>query len=146
MTDLQTITASEIEERKSAANDLHLQGYNCAQCVICNTCDLAGVNKEDVFKLAEGLGAGLGARSEVCGCISGGALAFGALVSAGFGEEVTKKDTYQLSAALVKAFQDEYGCTTCSDLLQQGPTCGEYIMYSVEKTIEIMKAWQDGTL
>ena len=38
----------------------HDKGYNCAQAIACTYCDLVGMDEETMFKVAEGLGLGVG--------------------------------------------------------------------------------------
>ena len=55
------------------------QGYNCAQAVTLAFAEEMGVEKEMAAKMASSFGGGLGRLREVCGCVSGMALAAGAL-------------------------------------------------------------------
>ena len=57
-------------ERAKLAQDFHNQGYNCAQAVVCAYCDLAGLDRETAYKMAEGFGFGMGCM-EMCGALSG---------------------------------------------------------------------------
>ena len=38
----------------------HDKGFNCAQAVACTYCDLLGYKEEDVFRMTEGFGLGMG--------------------------------------------------------------------------------------
>ena len=48
----------------------HDKGYNCAQAVACSFCQEFGVAEEEMFRIAEGFGLGMG-MMEVCGALSG---------------------------------------------------------------------------
>ena len=48
----------------------HDQGYNCAQAVACSFCEEFGVDREEMFKIAEGFGFGMGIM-DMCGALSG---------------------------------------------------------------------------
>ena len=48
----------------------HDKGYNCAQAVACSFCKEFGVDEEEMFRIAEGFGLGMG-MMEVCGALSG---------------------------------------------------------------------------
>ena len=47
----------------------HDQGYNCAQAVACSFCEEFGVDREEMFKIAEGFGFGMGIM-DMCGALS----------------------------------------------------------------------------
>ena len=55
------------------------QGYNCAQAVTLAFADEMGLDEDSAAKLASSFGGGLGRLREVCGCVSGMALAAGAM-------------------------------------------------------------------
>ena len=65
------------DERLRKAEELFLQGYNCAQAVSCACAGDCGVPSELVVKLATGFGAGMGRTQETCGAVSGAILALG---------------------------------------------------------------------
>lgn len=46
----------------------HDKGYNCAQAVACSFCQEFGVAEEEMFRIAEGFGLGMG-MMEVCGAL-----------------------------------------------------------------------------
>ena len=48
------------------AISLHDQGYNCAQAVACTFCKEFGVDEQEMFRIAEGFGLGMG-MMEMCG-------------------------------------------------------------------------------
>ena len=52
----------------------HDKGYNCAQAVACTYCDLFGYKEEDVFRMTEGFGLGMGCMAGTCGALSGAVL------------------------------------------------------------------------
>ena len=51
------------------AISLHDQGYNCAQAVACTFCKEFGVDEQEMFRIAEGFGLGMG-MMEMCGGLS----------------------------------------------------------------------------
>ena len=48
------------------AISLHDQGYNCAQAVACSFCKEFGIDEDEMFRIAEGFGLGMGCM-EMCG-------------------------------------------------------------------------------
>ena len=102
--------------RKDNAVALHKKGYNCAQAVACNYCDLFGIDEETVFRMTEGFGFGCGMK-EICGAISGAIAVIGMNNSSGNIERgVTKKGTYDLTSALGKKFEEKNGSMICREL------------------------------
>ena len=55
----------------------HDKGFNCAQAVACTYCDLLGYKEEDIFRMTEGFGAGMGGMQATCGALSGAVLLAG---------------------------------------------------------------------
>ena len=55
----------------------HDKGYNCAQAVACTYCDLFCYKEEDVFRMTEGFGLGMGCMAGTCGALSGAVLLAG---------------------------------------------------------------------
>ena len=72
------------------------QGYNCCQAVACAYCEELGIKEEDVFRLTEGFGLGMGGLRDTCGAVTGMFLVISLANSAGDMEHPlkTKMDTY----------------------------------------------------
>ena len=85
----------------------HDKGYNCAQAVACSFCQEFGVAEEEMFRIAEGFGLGMG-MMEVCGALSGMMMIIGLENSVGEPEKgrLTKGDTYRKVKEYVKKFQE----------------------------------------
>ena len=94
------------------------QGYYCAQAVTLAFAEEMGVEKEMAAKMASSFGGGLGRLREVCGCVSGMALAAGALY--GYSEPEAKEekaDHYALIQKLANEFKERNGSIICRELL-----------------------------
>lgn len=105
-----------METRVQKAIDLHHQGYNCAQAVVCAYCDLFGMDEETAFKASEAFGFGMG-QMEVCGALSGACMLAGIKNSGGLGAVgKTKADTYKINRTLAKAFREKAQSTICREL------------------------------
>ena len=101
----------------------HDKGYNCAQAVACTYCDLFGYKEEDVFRMTEGFGLGMGCMAGTCGALSGAVLLAGLKNSDGqINAPKTKGKTYKLSRQLLERFQERCGSTICAEL--KGVTTG----------------------
>jgi len=94
------------------------EGYNCAQAVTLAFAEEMGVEKEMAARMASSFGGGLGRLREVCGCVSGMALAAGALY--GYSEPKAKEekaDHYALIQKLANEFKEKNGSIICRELL-----------------------------
>ena len=74
----------------------HDKGYNCAQAVACSFCEEFGIDQEEMFRIAEGFGFGMGIM-DMCGALSGMMMVIGLENSVGDPEKgkLTKGDTYK---------------------------------------------------
>ena len=83
--------------RQNHAMELHEKGYNCAQAVACSFCQDFGVEEEEMFRIAEGFGFGMG-MMEMCGALSGMMMIMGLAGSVGNPEKgpITKGRTLSL--------------------------------------------------
>ena len=86
---MQLQTEMNIRRRKNImstkaeyAISLHDQGYNCAQAVACTFCKEFGVDEQEMFRIAEGFGLGMG-MMEMCGALSGMMMVIGLAGSVG---------------------------------------------------------------
>ena len=83
------------------ARTLFLEGYNCAQAVLCAFDDMTGLDRETSARLASSFGGGMGRMREVCGACSGMFMVIGLL----FGEGTETDD--KLKAEHYKRIQKE---------------------------------------
>lgn len=119
-----------IEERKQKAKELHGRGYNCAQCVVMAFGDITGIEDEISARMAMGLGGGVGAQGEICGVITGMAIADGLMGSADPSEKPAANKR-------VRAMSEEFkgrncGMCRCWDLKKGGRSCDDLIAEGVE--------------
>lgn len=96
----------------------HRQGYNCAQAVACAFAEELGIDESILYRMCEGLGAGIGNGNGVCGALSGAAVVVGSMNSNGDIENAgaTKASTYKLVGALQKQFLDKTGSIICKEI------------------------------
>lgn len=111
-----------MEERVQQALANHKKGYNCSQSVACAFCDLVGVDEDEMFRLMEGFGLGMGCMSGTCGALSGAVALAGMKNSAGCRNPVSKRETYALAGEMMKKFAGKNGSVICGDL--KGITTG----------------------
>lgn len=51
---------------KEIAVEKFKKGYNCCQAVACAYCGELGVKEEDMFRITEGFGSGMGGLKDTC--------------------------------------------------------------------------------
>lgn len=92
--------------------------YNCCQAVICAYCEACGIEDQDIFKMTEGFGLGMGGLKDTCGAVTGMFMAIGMENSAGEKEDPrkTKIDTYQQIREAAEHFHDSCGSIYCREL------------------------------
>lgn len=103
--------------KKEQALEYHKKGYNCCQAVACTFCPDFGVSEEEMFKISEGFGFGMG-MMEVCGAVTGMFMAIGLDNSVGNLEKgtSTKADTYKKVKAYAQKFKDKNQSILCREL------------------------------
>lgn len=106
-----------MSDRISKALANHDKNFNCCQSVACAYCDLVGVDEATMFKAGEAFGLGMGGMNGTCGAIAGAVLLAGFKnSSANLEHPDSKANTYKLSAAILKAFEEKNGATLCREL------------------------------
>ena len=94
------------------------QGYNCSQAVTLAFAEEMGLDVDTAAKMASSFGGGLGRLREICGCVSGMALAAGAMF--GYSDPKAreeKADHYALIQKLAEEFKVKNGSIICRELL-----------------------------
>ena len=100
------------------ARSLFLQGYNCAQAVVCAFGDVTGLDIDAAARMASSFGGGLGRLREVCGTVSGAALVLG--IAKGYADPTdfeAKKAHYHLVQEFARRFREQNGSIVCRELL-----------------------------
>ena len=106
------------DECLQKAEELFLQGYNCAQAVGYACAGNCGVPPELVVKLATGFGAGMGRAQETCGAVGGAILALGLRGGRALGDDKARtEETYGKVQALLRDFAALHGSCNCRELL-----------------------------
>lgn len=128
------------------AERMHADNFNCAQSVACALGSAFGIDEDLCFRLAEGLGGGLGSHTETCGALLGGAMAMGLGRSNGPTNPTSKLATYQLSIKLGERFRERYGTTVCQEIRAQDhsganplPICRQCILDALEASIDVLE-------
>jgi C_GCAxxG_C_C family probable redox protein len=94
------------------------EGYNCSQSVLFGFSEELNINKDMALRIANGFGAGMGRKQEVCGAISGAIMVLGLLYGRSENEGKEKQErTYAKVQDLMDEFKKEYGTVNCRELL-----------------------------
>ena len=103
--------------RVEKALEFHHKGYNCAQAVLCAFSDITDFTEDQLFRISEGFGFGMGTQG-VCGAVSGMVFLAGLEKSLGANEipDTNKKESYKLAGELIKEFQDKNKSIICAEI------------------------------
>jgi C_GCAxxG_C_C family probable redox protein len=101
------------------AMEKFMGGFNCAQSVLHAYAPELHFDPDLALRIANGFGAGMGRKQEVCGAVSGAIMVIGLLYGRGEhdGAERTEK-TYATVRNLIDAFTEKYGSISCKQLLE----------------------------
>ena len=104
--------------RCEKAVENHKRGCNCAQAVACVFADKLGYSEDEIFRLTEAFGGGMGGTQGVCGAVSGMVLVAGGVKSHGIDKlpETNKKESYDFGRELMEKFQAKVGSIICSEI------------------------------
>ena len=100
----------------------HARGYNCAQAVVCAFADKTGFTEDQLFRLSEAFGGGMGGTRGVCGAVS--AMVFLAGLEKSLGADAlpstNKAESYCFAAKLMAEFESKNKTILCSRLKGEG--------------------------
>ena len=108
------------------AKELFLQGYNCAQAVLCAFCGEIGMDMETAARISSSFGGGMGRMREVCGACSGCFMAAGLLW--GYDDPKAREEKaahYARIQQLAQQFREINGAIVCRELLGNPGTSPE---------------------
>ncbi len=120
---------------------LHGEGCNCAQSVLCALEEYTGLDMQTAKAVSALFGGGVRC-GEVCGAVSGAAMAIGAVLSADGNGAPTAPAVAQCQS-LTGDFKKEYGCIRCAELVKAAggkQRCPEFIAYCANHAAEILEA------
>ena len=110
-----------MSKKTERAQQLHEQGYGCAQAVLTAFAGDFGLDESLSLKLATGFGSGMGRMCEVCGALTGAfmviGLKYGKEKSDGTRYGTETETTYRLVADLAGKFQEKNGSIYCRKLI-----------------------------
>lgn len=106
------------------AEALFQEGYNCCQAVFLACTEDLGLDTETRAKLASSFGGGVAGMRQVCGTVSGMAMALG--LREGYSsptDKTGKAAQYAAFQALADKFKEENGSIICRELLGLDENC-----------------------
>ena len=103
--------------RVEKALENHEKGYNCAQAVLCAFADMTDFSEDELFRISEAFGFGMG-RRDVCGAVSAMTFLAGLKNSCGVDAlpDTNKKESYALSKELIDAFETKNKSVICAEI------------------------------
>lgn len=100
------------------AEELFLDGYNCAQAVIGAFCEDMNMPFETAMKISSSFGGGMGRMREVCGACSGMFMVAGMLYGYDAPETGSvKAEHYKLIREMAEKFREANGSIICREIL-----------------------------
>lgn len=104
-------------DRVEKALENHHKGYNCAQAVICAFADVTDYTEDQLFRLSEGFGFGMGTQG-TCGAVSAMVFLAGLKKSRGVDAipETNKKESYELARELINSFEEKNKSIICKEI------------------------------
>lgn len=107
--------------KREKAVENHKKGCNCAQAVACVFADRLGYSEDEIFRLTEAFGGGMGGTQGVCGAVSAMVFVAGGIKSYGADKlpETNKKESYNFACNLMERFQSKIGTIICREIKDQ---------------------------
>lgn len=111
------ILGDKIMIRKELAVEKHKKGYNCAQAVLCAFADMTDFEENELFRLSEAFGGGMGTKG-VCGAVSAMVFLAGLKNSKGLDSlpASNKIESYASAKKLIEAFEKKNGTIICEKI------------------------------
>ena len=107
-----------MESRRQEAMDNFRKGYNCTQAVVLAHADLIGIDTDQLLKLSQSFGGGMGRLRQVCGTVSAMFMVAGMITgSPDPADRESKKKNYEAVQRLAAAFEKKNGSIICRQLL-----------------------------
>jgi C_GCAxxG_C_C family probable redox protein len=93
-------------------------GFNCSQSVLTAFCNEFGLQDEPAFRVACGLGGGMGRMAKTCGAVTGAFMVIGLKYGqTQKDDKAAKEKTYELVKTFADIFAKEHGSIECRELL-----------------------------
>lgn len=104
-------------ERRNKALALFDNGYSCAQAILIAFADAGGIEEKTAFRIAAGLGGGVGRTQNICGAINAGAIVLGLRHGNYTPDDLEAKNRLaEMVGQYVNECRKELGATQCLEL------------------------------
>lgn len=102
---------------KEAGNLFAKEGYSCSEALVLAFDRCAGLNSQDIPRIATGFGAGIGRKGSLCGALTGGIMILGLRTGRMEAEDVSAKEkTLEAAGKYYDMFQSEFGSVFCKSV------------------------------
>jgi C_GCAxxG_C_C family probable redox protein len=108
-------------------------GLNCSQSVLSAYGPALGLDEETCIRIAAPFGGGIGHVQEVCGAVSGAAMAIGLKHGEGTEQRDKRDRIIEITQEFIKEFKKQKGTILCRDLLGCDISTKEGLMHAREK-------------
>lgn len=133
-------------QKEQQAYDYFSGGYNCAQSVFAAFHEEMGLDEELALKLMMPMGGGVARLREICGAVTGAAMALGMLRDVKPDDRAAKFAIYDQVQKKIAVFKQQYGSVICRDLInlrgddpEKTYSCADYVRFCarlVEEELE----------
>ncbi len=116
----------EKEKIKEIVYGNYAKGFHCAEAIVNTIHELFPDCSEYGCKTASGFCGGIGkCKQDICGALSGGVIALGAMFGRNEGDRDISKLVF-LSAKFRRSFAEEFSSTVCKDVVENIANRPEY--------------------
>lgn len=105
--------------RVEKADNYFKQGFNCSQSVLAAFSDLLKIDENDLLRLSEGFGGGMGKLQKTCGAVSGAFMVISGIYGYTSDKEPKAHDqVYKLVKEFSNRFKEINKNTGCMELIE----------------------------
>ena len=124
-----------MDKAKEACENMAARKMNCSQAVLSSFCEEFGLERSLAFRLAQGLGGGMGHSGRTCGAVSGSYMVLG------LAQKTTSenpRENIDKTRVLVNEFNRQF------ESLNSSVTCKELLGYDLSVPERLAEAREKG--
>jgi C_GCAxxG_C_C family probable redox protein len=107
-----------MSKNSQAAQEMFLEGYNCAQAVLACCGRDYGLPHQTAINIAQAFGGGIGRTGNICGAVTGALMLIGFKCGIKNAKDVAaKQEAHRLAREFMERFRAHNGSIICCDLL-----------------------------
>lgn len=108
----------ETGKAKQIALERFKEKFNCAEATLMGLAEAEGLRCNCIPRIATAFGGGISGQGEVCGALTGAAMALGLRCGRDRADDLEAKSvTYRKVREMHEAFQEKFGSIRCIDLV-----------------------------